>query len=95
MSAHVKYRCVADAHCLWQLSCTNDQHTACPAQAHLHVLVWVPVTVIDDDCVGRSEVDAQATSARRQQENKAVRVVIELLDLMHADLVVHAAIDAV
>ncbi len=45
--------------------------------AHLQVLLWVPVAVIDDDRVGRSQVDAQATRARGQQEHPCGGVRVE------------------
>jgi hypothetical protein len=35
---------------------------------HLDVVVWVPVRVVDDDGVGRVQVDAETSSTRGQQE---------------------------
>jgi hypothetical protein len=35
---------------------------------HLDVVVWVPVRVVDDDGVGRVQVDAETSGTRGQQE---------------------------
>ena len=43
------------------------------ATERLDVVVRVPVRVVDDDGVGRGEVDAQAAGARRQQEGERRR----------------------
>jgi hypothetical protein len=42
--------------------------------AHLQVVVWVPVAVIDDDSISSSQVDADATSTCRQQEDDLTAV---------------------
>ncbi len=39
-------------------------------QQHLQIHLRVPVTVIQDDNICSVQVDAQAASTRRQQENK-------------------------
>ena len=52
-----------------------------PVAAVLRLLVVVRVTVdvVEDDGVGRRQVDAQAAGARRQQEHEDVRVVVVLV----------------
>ena len=42
----------------------------CVSSSDLHVGAGVPVWVVDDDSVGSSEVDAQASNPRGQQEDK-------------------------
>ncbi|KAA6424145.1 MAG: hypothetical protein FRX49_06104 [Trebouxia sp. A1-2] len=63
-------------------------------EGYLHVLVRVPVTVIDNDGVSRGEVDAQATSPGGQQEDEDVGVGIEGADGFLTILPAHAAINA-
>ena len=64
-------------------------------RSHLHVLVGVPVTVIDDDGVSRCEVDAQPTGPSGQQEDEDVWVGVErpdgLLPVLPADTAIYAA----
>ena len=64
------------------------------AGGYLHVLVGVPVTVIDDDSVSRGEVDAQAASPGGQQEDEDVGVGVEGADGFLAVLPADAAINA-
>ena len=64
------------------------------ASGYLHVLVGVPVTVIDDDSVSRGEVDAQAASPGGQQEDEDVGVSVEGADGFLAVLPAHASINA-
>ena len=40
--------------------------------AYLDVTVGVPVHVVDDDGVGRSEIDPEASRLRRQQKDERV-----------------------
>jgi len=61
---------------------------------YLHVLVGVPVTVVDDDGVSRGEVDAQAASPGGQQEDEDVGVCVEGADGFLAVLPADAAINA-
>ena len=63
-------------------------------QARLHVLVGVPIAVIDDDGVSGGEVDAKATSARGEQEAEQVWVAVELLHGLLAVLPLDAAVQA-
>lgn len=46
----------------------------------LFVVVGVTVDVVQDDNVGRGEVDAKAARARRQQEDKYVRICVVLIN---------------
>ncbi len=64
------------------------------ADGYLHVLVGVPVTVIDDDGVSGGEVDAQPPSPRGQQEDEDVGVGVEGADGLLAVLPADAAINA-
>lgn len=36
-------------------------------------LMWVPVTVKDDDCISRLQVEAQASCPGTEQEHKVLR----------------------
>lgn len=40
--------------------------------ANLQVILWIPVRIVNDDCVCSSQVDAQATGAGAQQKHEAV-----------------------
>lgn len=62
-------------------------------QGYLHVLVWVPVTVIDDDSVGSSQIDAQPTGSGGQQEHKDLRVSVEGTNGFLPVLPAHTAVD--
>ena len=42
------------------------------AKPYLDVIVWVPVHVVDDDCVCRSQIDSQTSSLGGQQEYTAL-----------------------
>lgn len=63
--------------------------------SYLHVLVRVPVTVIDDDGVSSSEVDAQPAGPGGQQEHKHIWVCVEgangFLPVLPADTAVNTA----
>ena len=56
----------------------------------LLVIVWVEINVMQDDCVGRGQVDAQATSSRGEQKHEDllvfVKLVYHLLPLSHGGL---------
>lgn len=60
----------------------------------LQVAVRVPVAVEYDARVGRSEVDAQPTRPRGQQEAEHVWVRIELLDASLAIFHLHSAVES-
>ena len=62
--------------------------------SYLHVLVRIPVTVIDDDSVSSSQVDAQSASPSGQQEDEDVRVRVEGPDGFLPVLPAHTAINA-
>lgn len=47
------------------------------ASLRLEVILRVPVRVVDDDGIGSSQVNAQPSSTRTQQEHKAIRVFRE------------------
>lgn len=38
----------------------------------LKIVLWVPVTVVNDDSVGRRQVDTQTSSFRTKKENKSI-----------------------
>ncbi len=44
----------------------------------LLVYGWIPVTVVEDDRVGGSQIDPQTPGPRTQQEDKDIRPVGEL-----------------
>ena len=73
---------------------SQDGRGAGIGATRLHVLVGVPVRVVDDDGVRRREVEAQAARPRGQQESKAVVAVIEVVYVVHALLVAHGAVYA-
>mmetsp|Transcript_633 Transcript_633/g.2449 ORF Transcript_633/g.2449 Transcript_633/m.2449 type:complete len:253 (-) Transcript_633:1218-1976(-) len=60
----------------------------------LHVLVGVPVRVVDDDRVRGGEVDAQPARARRQQEDAVLLIIVEALDALLARRLRDTAVDA-
>ena len=64
------------------------------ARLALHVALWVPVGVEDDDCVGRRQVDALSARARREQEDEAGRVGLEPIDGPLARVPLDGAVDA-
>ena len=71
----------------WHLQDTMQQG------GYLHVLVWVPVTVVDDDSVGSSEVDAQPSRPGGQEEDEDVWVGVEGADGFLAVLPADAAVN--
>lgn len=46
----------------------------------LLVIVWVEVNIMEDDCVGSSEIDSQAPSSCRQQKHKNVIIICKLIN---------------
>jgi hypothetical protein len=60
--------------------------------AHLHVLVGVPVRVIDDYSVSRRQVDSKATRPRGKEKHEAVRAVVEFVHSSLAVMVSNRAI---
>lgn len=66
-----------------------DTHNTPPHKSytptHLCLLVhcWVPITVIEDDRVSTSQVDAHTSTACRQDEHKVLGICVEAL---HHDL---------
>ena len=53
----------------------------CPVLS-LQVLLWVPVGVVDDDCVSGSQVDAQTSGPGRQDEYFDVGVVVKAVNVV-------------
>ena len=68
------FKCVCACVCVCAHVCL--QVCVCVSSSDLHVGAGVPVWVVDDDSVGSSEVDAQASNPRGQQEDKNGPVLI-------------------
>ena len=60
----------------------------------LHVVVRVPVRVVDDDGIGSRQVDAQTTGTRGKQESKHVGLGVKLFHGGLAVLPADGAVDA-
>lgn len=73
---------------------SQDGRGAGIGATRLHVLVGVPVRVVDDDGVGGGEVEPEAARAGGQQEGEAVLAVVEVIYVIHALLVAHGPVDA-
>lgn len=65
---------------LHYINCNNWDLCWCRHVFAFEYLVWIPVTVKDDDCVSRLQVEAQASCPGAEQEHKVLRGrVIECL----------------
>ena len=42
--------------------------------AHLQIILWVPVGIVDDDGVGRRQINAQTTGSRAQKEDEPIGI---------------------
>jgi hypothetical protein len=62
----------------------------------LQIRLWIPITVIKNDCICSHQVDAQAARPRAEEKNEGVAVLLgELLDLLVPRLHRSVAVDPV
>ena len=93
-SLHHRRACPLPCQILSHWQTVEDQKLLKEKELHLEVLMGVPVRVVDDDGVGRGQVDAKAAGTRGEQENKHVRVSVESAHGLLAVLPGNAAVDA-
>lgn len=48
----------------------------------LNILLWIPVRVVQNDCVGCTQIDSQSSRTSRQQEDRNVLSRLEVFDLL-------------